>query len=306
MSRPVYLGVDLGGTHLRLGRWSAGQLLDSSVLDTAEVFACGPPIQALARCILRAYPHPCYDGVGLGLPSLLDKSRSRVLDTPNLPGLTGAGLPEALQRALGAPVWLDRDVNMLLRYDLHRFQLPSGATVAGIYVGTGIGNALWLGDRMHYGKNGCAGELGHIPTGDAAQMCCCGNRGCAETAASGKQLARLAARWAPCSPLGQVFTLHGDEPWLKEFVAQLARPIAAEINILDPDYVVLGGGVLDMPAFPKDALERHILQSVRQPYPAGGLRLLYSPAGGLNGVYGAALYAAEKASRAILPEKEFP
>lgn len=91
--------------------------------------------------------------------------------------------------------------------------------------------------------------------------------------------------------MGRLFKEHGDAPELLEYIDWLSIPIATEINIFDPDYIVLGGGVLQMEAFPQKLLEKRILEHTRKPYPAANLSVLYSSPHQENGVIGAGIYA---------------
>lgn len=291
MSRPSCLGIDLGGTHVRAARWQDGKCLDSFVSKTREVFVTEDPCYDLAAYILQCYPERKYDAIAVGVPSALDVTRRYVIDTPSIPQLCGIAFADALQKRMQVPVFLDRDVNLLLLADMERLQLPENGTIAGVYIGTGIGNALWVNGGMYYGKNGCAGELGHIPTGNRKRKCSCGNYGCAETVAAGRYLSELAADKAPATPIASIFLRHWDEEWLRAFVTEAAIAIAAEITILDPDCLILGGGVIEMEAFPLETLKKEIRRWTRNPYPAEQLEIIVSEGGRLSGTRGAALMA---------------
>ena len=103
----------------------------------------------------RADPGVC--GVSLGFPSTIDRTRRHVLSTPNIPGLNDISVADFLEEKLQIPVFLERDVNLLLLHDLDRFGLLGEKTVIGIYFGTGIGNGIYINGRLLYGRNGVAG-----------------------------------------------------------------------------------------------------------------------------------------------------
>ena len=84
-----------------------------------------------------------------------------------------------LRKALGLPVYIEKDVNLLLLYDIHHLHLDPSKSILGFYVGTGFGNALYLNGDFYTGKNGATGELGHIPLYGLDKRCNCGNLGCA-------------------------------------------------------------------------------------------------------------------------------
>jgi allose kinase len=87
---------------------------------------------------------------------------------------------------------------------------------------------------------------------------------------------------------------HSDDSEIREFIDNLGAAIATEINILDPENVILGGGVILQEGFPRQALEDAILKYARKPYPADGLKFIYSRKSHENGVIGAALFARQK------------
>ena len=136
-----------------------------------------------------------------------------------------------------------------------------------------------------------AGELGHIPVDGSTLICGCGNIGCMENLAGGKYLRSLTETVYPDTPIGELFTRHSSEPPLIRYVDRMAQAVATEINILDPDYVLIGGGVLAMKDFPRRTLEEMLLKRVRKPYPAENLQLLFPEDRPEKGVVGAAYFA---------------
>ena len=141
------------------------------------------------------------------------------------------------------------------------------------------------------GRNGTAGELGHIPVDGSEVPCGCGNTGCIESVAGGKYLARLSRERYPDTDISQIFRKHGNEPLLKQFVDRMAIAAATEINILDPDYILIGGGVPNMDGFPQDFLLERIICRVRKPCPAEGIQIVFTGDTEEKGVAGAAFYA---------------
>ena len=101
--------------------------------------------------------------VAIGLPSMVSKDKKTVISTPNLKGLIIYRSEIRSAKKLGIPVYVDRDVNFLLQNDIVTLGLPKDSTVLGFYIGTGFGNAIYLNGSFYCGRNGAAGELGHIP-----------------------------------------------------------------------------------------------------------------------------------------------
>lgn len=100
----------------------------------------------------------------------------------------------------------------------------------------------------------------------------------------------------PKTFIGDIFSLHGNDTIIKKYMNGLSIPIATEINIFDPDYVIIGGGISAMKDFPKDHFEKCIMEHTRKPFPAETLTLLYSENKQEAGVIGAGLYTFQKLS----------
>ncbi len=294
MNEIFTLGADIGGTNFRLGIVSqTGEIISferkpSSVLHENASESLAEEIKS--HIAQNGYTERI-SAIAVGLPSLIDKSRSTVLSTPNLKGFDNLPLKKELEKILGIPVFIERDVNFLLQNDMEKLGIKSEENVLGFYVGTGFGNSVFLNGNFYTGSNGAAGELGHIPILGNILKCTCGNTGCVETVCSGKALEALAEEHFPKTDIKQVFKAHRNEPILKTFVQNLAVPIATEINILDPDVCIIGGGVIDMECFPKEILFDAVHFYARKPYPEKSLRLLFTRHDQKSGVFGSGIFA---------------
>ncbi len=294
------LGIDIGGTHLRLGL--SGEDLTLSCFEMASsTFLNGTDAPYRLADFIRDYLKrmDCIPkAVSIGFPSTLDRARRRLLSTPNIAGLNDVPMVDILQEQLNIPTFIDRDVNLLFLYDCRHFGLTGSGIILGCYIGTGLGNVISINGEILIGKNGVAAELGHIPAWGREDECPCGNRGCVEMFASGKHLKEICDMHFPGTPLGELFLRNSGHELIREYVDGLSLPIATEINLMDPDYVLLGGGVLQMEGFPRPYLEECILRHARKPYPAQGLQLRYSQQAQENGVIGAAIRAYRELKKA--------
>lgn len=290
------IGMDIGGTNIRIGAAQGNsELIGFRKLPRRDVLPGTEPCERLAA-YLRTYiaeelQGGPVDAVVIGLPSTISPSHRRVLQSPNVEGLDGVDLADGLEKELGVKVWLERDANLLLYHDMKAMALPQEGFTVGIYVGTGIGNALFLNGKPYTGRNGVAGELGHLPMIGSEKICGCGNIGCTECYASGKALEYILRDHFPDTSMSDLFVKHGQDPILLDFVDGVACVVAAEINLLDPTCVVLGGGVLTMPAFPMKLLEEKIHLHARKPLPEETIELRYTDGLPENGVYGALICA---------------
>lgn len=296
--KQLVLGIDIGGTHIRLGLVAPSyELTEFENLSTHEVLAeHRSPVEQLREIILD-YSSRTLNGslpqvVSIGFPSTISKDRRVVVQTPNIPCFPDHfPLVETLGTSLGIPVFINRDVNNLLLFDLVDLDVRSQTCVAGIYFGTGVGNALLINGKLLLGKNGVAAELGHIPVHGNNRRCGCGNCGCLETIVSGAALEDLQRQYFPDTYIGQLFEKHSGTPPLRNFVEGMAETVATEINLFDPDCIILGGGLLQMSGFPRAELEHAVHRYTRKPYPEQNLDLRYSRRNQQNGVMGAAIYA---------------
>lgn len=267
---------------------------DFRKLPVGQVLSSGEPLGDLTA-FLKAYcAGTDVQAVAIGFPATLDAARETVLQAPNVPGMEDLPVVEVLREELGIPVFIERDVVMSLCYDCRALDIPRQGIVCGFYFGTGVGNAISVNGVPLVGKHGTAGELGHIPVDGNELECGCGNRGCMETVAGGKYLAHLCRTVYPDTHISDLFVQHGDEPLLTQFVDRMAMAVATEINILDPDHILIGGGVPSMNGFPRDLLVDRIYYHARKPYPAKDLNLRFVEDGEEKSVVGAALCGLEK------------
>lgn len=294
MARSVFAGIDLGGTHTRVAIARDGSFVASKKFRTADVMADGPDlVGVVAR--LREVEAECghrAEAVGIGLPATLDASRRIILSAPNVEGLDGIDVVGLLGDALGVPVVAERDVNFQFFHDL-KAAGRTARVALGVYIGTGVGNSVWI-NGFYTGAHGSAAELGHIPVPGATGTCGCGKVGCLETVCSGRWLKAWQESHAPETPIHEVFVRHAGHPDLEAFVETAAMSIATAVNIIDPELVFLGGGILEMPGFPYDRLRSRLLAHTRAPFPREAMDVLLASNLGDSGARGGCLYASER------------
>jgi glucokinase len=193
------LGVDLGGTNLRVAAYRSGrQVAELISLRTRLSQGRERVIHDLKDAIValrsRFEPHGESAGIGVGSPGPLELPAGVIRNPPNLPGWDGFQLREAIEQAIGEPIYLDSDANAAA---LAEFELGA-ARAAGIHslcmltLGTGVGNGIILNERVWHGNNGMAGEAGHLMVEPDGPPCPCGSRGCVELFASATGVVRMA------------------------------------------------------------------------------------------------------------------
>src|ERR1700733_11940522 len=157
------IGVDLGGTKVALARL-AGRELGESVLEPTSGTDSDTVVDQIVSMIERARGDEL-DGVGLGVPSVVEFQTGRVVSSANLP-LADVPLRDVLGERLGVPVFVDNDATVAALGEAQDKQLRMVARdLVMITVGTGVGGGLVLGGRIYRGATGGAGELGHTLIG---------------------------------------------------------------------------------------------------------------------------------------------
>lgn len=289
------LSIDIGGTNFRAGAvLEDGSVIKFEKVPTPSVFCSGDVLADLAGHLKAFSEGLTIDAVAIGFPATLDRDRKRVVQAPNIPFMEDLPVCDYLEEALGVPVVAERDVTFALCFDTAKYDVPDEGLVCGIYFGTGIGNAFLLDGKPLTGRHGAAGELGHIPVPGCTIPCGCGNVGCLEAVAGGKAIARIQRERFPETGIGDMFAFHSEDPAIVELVERMASAVTTEVNILDPDCVLLGGGVLTMKGFPRDLFEEYIRSQTRKPFPLNDLKLLYTEDEPDKSVIGGAIYARRK------------
>ena len=254
----IRIGVDLGGTKIEAAALgSDGRILARQRTPTPRDDYHGT-IEAIARLVERLESELGETGtVGVGIPGALSPATGLVKNA-NSVWLNGRPLKEDVARRLGRPVRFANDANC---FALSEATDGAGAglrTVFGVIIGTGTGGGLVIDGRLWTGPNAIAGEWAHNPLpwpcdGEwPGPRCHCGRSGCIETFISGPGLTRdhLALTGERCEATSIAARAGDGDPAaqrvLERHAERMARALASVINLLDPDAIVLGGGLSNM------------------------------------------------------------
>ena len=293
----VIVGMDVGGTNIRMGSVDSAVNLTEEKMFSSRTLQGSDAVDKLlgyTKNYISSLKKPV-KALSIGFPSTINATRDTLINTPNLEGFSNIKIKPLFEDALGLPVFVNKDATMLLHFDMYKLRIGYSGVVAAIYIGTGIGNSIIVNGNEFIGNDGVSCELGHIPVPGRNDPCSCGLKGCMEIYAGGKGLEKICREKLGNIPVSEAFTLHGGNRHIKDFVSEIACAVATEINILNPGYVVLGGGVLQMEAFPADLLVKLIKEKTRKPIPGDSIKILFSENGNpFTGVIGAALYAAKQ------------
>jgi len=188
--------------------------------------------------------------IGLGTPGSLSPLTGRLRNS-NTQCLNGVDLTEEVSRAMGQAVVIENDANCFALAEALQGAGRGYAVVFGVILGTGCGGGVVLGQRLHAGRSRLAGEWGHTQSDPYGVTCWCGQRGCLETLVSGGGLqqaflAQTGLSWSAEKILDE--PKHAVAIALQtRFYAALSQAIADLTAVLDPDVVVLGGGLSNFP-----------------------------------------------------------
>jgi fructokinase len=201
-----------------------------------------------------AQAHGPARSAGIALPGMIGAA-GELVRVVNLPWLEGQPLRADLQQALGRPVAIANDANCFALSEATDGAAAGAAVVFGVILGTGVGGGIVVDGKVIAGANAIAGEWGHNPLPDAghdagpSQVCGCGRVGCIETWLNGAALTRdyLASSGRDVSAAEVARLAAAGEPnaeaAIARFERRLALALAGIVNILDPDVIVLGGGL---------------------------------------------------------------
>jgi fructokinase len=249
------IGIDLGGSKIEIAALAedGGELLRRRIdAPQGNYNATLDAVAALIRDAERELGPA--SSVGIGIPGTISAATGLVKNA-NSTWLIGQPLDRDLESRIEAPVRCANDANCFALSEAIDGAGAGARVVCGVILGTGVGAGIVIDGAILPGANGIAGEWGHNPLpwpgddGTPAAPCYCGKNGCVETYLSGAGLARIYEAHAPGGKSAEdiaALVAGGDAAAahsLEQYASLLARALAHVINILDPDVIVLGGGL---------------------------------------------------------------
>jgi fructokinase len=292
------IGVDLGGTKIEAIALAASgaeifrERLATPRQDYNATLAAIAGLVSRAEARLGAQP-----GVGLAIPGSVSGITGLVKNA-NSTWLNGRDLQSDLEKRLARKIALANDANCFVLSEATDGAGAGAEIVFGVIAGTGIGGGIAVQGKVLTGAHGLAGEWGHIPLPGMnaselaeAPQCWCGSHGCLESWVSGPSLAADFTRHSGKSlHAGEIAASHDPDAKaaMARFTDRLARGLAQIVNILDPDVIVLGGGLSNIASLYDDLpalVERHTFHAEAPP------KIVQNRHGDSSGVRGAAWLA---------------
>ena len=309
---PVSVGFDIGGTNVR----GVPVRADNTIGDTIKMPRPQDPselVETIAALTdrLAGAEQADVDAVGIGCAGIVDNDGT-VRTSPNIPSLIHFPLKAQVDARMGVSSVVDNDATTATWAETQLGAARGADEVAFVALGTGIGTGFVFEGKLHRGANGFAGESGHMTIVHDGIACVCGRKGCWERYSSGTALGRLAREAAAAGRADSVLELAGgDQADVRpEHVAQLipdgdpaalailgelgywtAVGLANLVNVLDPQVIVMGGGLAD--------IGEPLVEAIREAYPKvmidadrrEPVSIELSAFGGRSGAIGAALLA---------------
>ncbi len=231
------LGIDIGGTKIAAGRVDTrAEVLECITVPTLGASGFEVSIQQVYTAIERVLD-PSVRSIGICAPGPLNPKTGVILNPPNLPGWRNIPLAQLVSDRFHLPCRVENDANAagLAEY---RFGAAQGcASVLYVTISTGIGAGIILDGKIYHGKNGAAAEGGHVTIDyRSPHICNCGVPGCIEVMASGTAMARRAG-------VGTEEIVTANPQAFEESVEMIAAWLGSVVSLLDPDIIVIGGGV---------------------------------------------------------------
>ena len=283
------LGVDLGGTK------TEAILLDEN-LNVLERKRVSTPqndyseiLNTISSLTLEISSNISDFSIGVCTPGAISK-HTGLIKNSNTQCLIGKPLKEDLERKLGKKISMENDANCFAMAEAKMGAAKDFGLVFGVIMGTGVGGGIVIDGKLHSGRTNIAGEWGHHTLHRNGNQCYCGKTGCVETYISGPSLEK---RWLELSGqsislpeiLSNVESVIGQK-WKSEFLENFGFGLANVIDILDPDVIVLGGGLSNIDFLysegKKSVYDKVFSDLVNTP-------ILKNKLGDSAGVYGAAL-----------------
>jgi fructokinase len=290
------IGIDLGGTKIEVVLFDPQQneLLRDRVATPVgtddDHISIVDRVCGQVNLAAEHIPQGAEYTIGVCIPGIVD-ARTGLVQNANTTSLIGHPFKAELEERLNHPVGMENDANCFTLAEALRGAGRGYNMVFGIIMGTGCGGGLCMEGRLHDGLHGIAGEWGHFPIDPRGAKCFCGNRGCIETKIAGSGVARNhLERWGKSLRMEEIVDGYrqGDAECTETFLAFLedfGRSVGGLISLLDPDAIVIGGGLSNIEEL--YALGRERVREYAF-HPRAETPILKNQLGDSAGIYGAA------------------
>ena len=310
----VRIGIDVGGTGIQIGIVDEnGTILHKGQISTNIAIPFSDQVRDIALCALDTLKGAGYTtddllSVGVGIPGIADQKTGEVIKCTNM-SWDFVPFKDEFIKYINKPLFIDNDATVAGLAESKAGVSAGTSSSVFITIGTGIGAGIVINGKVWSGAHGIGSELGHMIIRTGGEQCTCGNKGCVERYCSATAIIRMAREKVQYSPESEILKLAGNDPAainaknvfdaakngdpaalevFSEYIAYTGQAIANIVNFLDPEVIVIGGGVSKAGDFLLDALKKEFPKYVifrTQPLP----RLLIAKLGADAGIIGAAM-----------------
>ncbi len=304
MLRKFIIGIDLGGTNLKLAVLDLKyKLIDKEVLSTQRFKKKENLISAICYSVNRIIENNKLRkkdilGIGLGLPGPIDEKAGIVHFFPNIPGWREVNLKSILERKLRLPVFLDNDAKLMTLAEYRLGHARGFKNALCLTLGTGVGGGVIIGGGLYRGANNAAGEMGHVPINEKGPRCNCGGSACLETYIGNNRILNEARKiFKRDISLEELSAKAGRRNkqalniWL-QVARRLGIALAGVVNLRNLDAVIIGGGVANAGPVLFNKL-KETLKSQAMSVQAGHVKVFKAKLGSEAGLIGAAIIVKE-------------
>lgn len=307
------IGVDVGGTNVKIALVDKkGNIVYSNMVPTMAEMGYEYTISNIKQAIFDLMKETktskeVIEGIGFGFPGQVDCDRGIVRLAPNIPGWVDVPIASIIEEEFGITTKIDNDVRCAALGELNFGAGKGCQNLICITVGTGIGSGLVVNGKLVRGANNAAGEIGHIKLQmQGGPICGCGDTGCMEAFASGPAIVAMAEEYISGGKSTKYRELANPDitPYI---VAEAAKQgdvvakriyetvgeyigigMASVVNLLNPEKIVIGGGVADAGALLLEPIKRTLKQRA-MPIQADSVEVVPAELGNTAGVIGASL-----------------
>lgn len=237
------LGVDLGGTNVRVGLIDGDKLVKTEACQISPEKNYHDVLNNICETI-DCFKNAQVEGIGIGVPSIVDVEKGIVYNVQNIPSWQEVPLKDLLEKRYRVPVYVNNDANCFAVGEKYFGRGKKYQNIVGLIMGTGLGAGIIVNDRLYSGTNCAAGEFGNISFKEKNfEYYCCGQFFSAEQKSSGEELSERARK--------------NDSKALKifaEFGSNVGEAIKLVMYCFDPEIIILGGSVSKSYGFFKDSM----------------------------------------------------
>ncbi|QLH08299.1 ROK family protein [Candidatus Nitrosotenuis sp. DW1] len=241
------VGIDLGGTKIEgICLDEKSQIVERKRVPTNQQEGYGSILNSISVLVSDITKNISDYSIGICTPGAISK-KTGMIKNSNTQCLIGMPLKGDLEKILGKKITMENDANCFAMAEATMGAAAGYSVVFGVIMGTGVGGGIIVDGKIHRGRTNIAGEWGHHTLHQNGNKCYCGKLGCVETYISGPALEKrwfeITGKKEPLTTIVQNLDGTAGKMWKKEFLDNFGVGLANVIDILDPDAIVLGGGI---------------------------------------------------------------